>query len=387
MNLSPSTQAILLLNSYFSSPEQSIEKPLSIAEWAKFALWLKNRGEQPADLLSEGGEAILSSWEDEKISSERLSGLLRRGHSLALAMEKWQRAGLWVITRSDRTYPWRLKQKLKNSAPPVLFGCGNPDLLNSRGIAVIGSRNATDTDLNFAAKTAENATLNGLATVSGGAKGIDESAMVGALKVGGQSIGVMADNLLKASTSNKWRKALMQGDLVLISPFYPESSFNVGNAMARNKYIYCLADTALVVHSGIKGGTWSGAVENLKQQWTPLWVKASQDSAAGNDQLIAKGGIFLAAENVDVKTLFDSPVQLERQQAELFTLQPEEECLDFFQLFIKKMKLIARTPKTLDDVLEETSLTKTQASEWLKKAVQEEKLVKLSHPVRFQWKQ
>ena len=57
----------------------------------------------------------------------------------------------------------------------------------------------------------------------------------------GAVIGVMADSLLKAATSAKWRRGLMDGHVVLVSPFYPEAGFNAGNAMARNKYIYCLA--------------------------------------------------------------------------------------------------------------------------------------------------
>ena len=38
----------------------------------------------------------------------------------------------------------------------------------------------------------------------------------------------------------------MDNNLVLISPFYPDAGFNVGNAMQRNKYIYCLSDAAMV---------------------------------------------------------------------------------------------------------------------------------------------
>ena len=65
--------------------------------------------------------------------------LLSRGHSLAIAIEKWQLAGLWVVTRSDADYPKRLKSRLKKNSPPVLFGCGDPALLNMGGIAFIGS--------------------------------------------------------------------------------------------------------------------------------------------------------------------------------------------------------------------------------------------------------
>jgi hypothetical protein len=65
----------------------------------------------------------------------------------------------------------------------------------------------------------------------------------------------------------------MMKNLVLVSPFNPEAGFDVGNAMARNKYIYCLSDAAIVVATSKgSGGTWSGATENLKRNWAPLWV-------------------------------------------------------------------------------------------------------------------
>lgn len=66
----------------------------------------------------------------------------------------------------------------------------------------------------------------------------------------GTAVGVLADSLLKTSTLVKWREGLIAGNLVLISPFYPEVRFTVGNAMARNKYIYCLAESAMVVRAG-----------------------------------------------------------------------------------------------------------------------------------------
>ncbi len=56
--------------------------------------------------------------------------------------------------------------------------------------------------------------------------------------------------------------------------------------MQRNKYIYSLADAAMVVHSGDSGGTWTGAKENLKKQWVPLWVK--QAMADGKIQKLSK---------------------------------------------------------------------------------------------------
>ena len=106
---------------------------------------------------------------------------------------------------------------------------------------------------------------------------------------GGTAIGIMADSLLKAATASKWRKHLQNEQLVLVSSFYPEAGFNVGNAMARNKYIYTAANHALVVRADEgKGGTWAGAKENNENKWVPLFVKQQSD-ASGNIVLLNNG--------------------------------------------------------------------------------------------------
>ncbi|WP_127960132.1 DNA-processing protein DprA [Serratia microhaemolytica] len=434
-SLSTIAQATLLLTSYFSKTSSEDAKPLTNAEWGRFALWLKEKSTTPAELLVTDPKALLHGWYDARISVDRIVQLLNRGHSLAIAMEKWQRAGLWVVTRSDPDYPWRLKQRLKTDSPPVLFGCGNRALLNTGGLAVIGSRNANDADLIFTNELGAKAALEGITIVSGGARGVDETAMLGAMKQGGGVIGVMADSLLKAVTSSKWRKGLMDDHAVLVSPFHPEAGFSAGNAMARNKYIYCLADTALVVHSGKKGGTLNGAEENLKKAWVPLWVKHTTDKDAANADLVAKGGRWLDANaqtltiadlmrnngghanqvKEDQVDLFSMPAQTELFAESKFALEKEtteakrkvtsiEEkivnitpletvaeineplsiSVDFYQLFITELQRLASTPIAVDDLISLTGLHKLQLNNWLKRALSDGVVKKLNHPVRYQ---
>jgi predicted Rossmann fold nucleotide-binding protein DprA/Smf involved in DNA uptake len=237
MNLSPSAQATLLMTSHFGKTSTDGPRPLSIVEWGRFALWLKDQAATPEDLLRPTAGELLERWRDKKVNAARITQLLSRGHALALAVEKWQRTGLWIITRADPDYPMRLKSRLKTLSPPVLFGCGERRLINNGGLAVIGSRNASDEDLAFTQAIGSKAAQEGISIVSGGARGVDETAMLGAINAGGSAIGIVADSLLRAATSKKWRNALMDGRLVLLSPFYPEAGFSVGNAMARNKYI------------------------------------------------------------------------------------------------------------------------------------------------------
>lgn len=423
MSLSPTAQATLLLTSYFSKANSTDAKPLTNIEWGRFATWLKDRSMTPADLLVSEPEVLLNAWSDSHIGIERILQLLNRGHSLALAMEKWQRAGLWVVTRSDPEYPRRLKQRLKTGSPPVLFGCGDRALLNAGGLAVIGSRNANETDLAFTERVGAKAASEGIAIVSGGARGVDEAAMLGAVSAGGWVIGVMADSLLKAATSAKWREGLMAGGTVLVSPFYPEAGFNVGNAMARNKYIYCLADSSLVIHSGKKGGTLSGAEENLARAWVPLWIKPSSDKNSANADLVAKGGrwcesdiqsLNIAALVASVGNMMPDP---KNQQANLFSLdeyphtmsvlsdavsepldmtqhqglvyleqdKSSHVSLDFFRLFLEALHRLAQSPVTQEQLLDSTQLHKSQLNDWLKRATDAGVVKKLNRPVRYQW--
>ena len=432
MNLSPSAQATLLMTSYFGKVTNNGPRPLSIVEWGRFALWLKEQKRTPGDLLTPAVNDLLGGWRDKKIDIVRITQLLSRGHALALAVEKWQRVGLWIITRADPDYPFQLKSRLKTLSPPVLFGCGDRQLLNDGGLAVIGSRNANDEDLTFTHSVGSKAASKGINIVSGGARGVDEAAMLGAVNAGGKAIGIVADSLLRSATSKKWRNAVMDGRLVLVSPFYPEAGFSVGNAMARNKYIYCLSESSLVVHSGTRGGTLNGAEENLKKNWVPLWVKPTQDRDAANNSLVAKGGRWCDGDiqTLDVQSLIlpntSLPVREHVVQGDMFEIQDDEsivqhqsygdrrevsaltdsdakmvieeavpssgECstvsedpADFYQVFIGEIIRRSAEALTTDELVNDLSLQKAQVNVWLKRACEDGLVKKLRNPVRYQF--
>jgi predicted Rossmann fold nucleotide-binding protein DprA/Smf involved in DNA uptake len=305
MSVSPQTQAILLLTVAFTKPAPGDPEPLTPAEWGRFAAWLKGQEKSPELLLtSDDPIAVLQGWSDPSVTPERIRHLLGRSGAMGLALEKWQRAGLWVMTRSDAEYPARLKRRLRFEAPPMLFGCGDRGLLNRAGIAVVGSRAAGEKELGDASRLGAEIASQGFSLVSGGARGVDEAAMLGALESQGTAAGVLADSLLRAAMSAKYRKGLMGKNLVLVSPFNPEAAFDAGNAMARNKYIYCLADAAVVVTTSKEsGGTWNGAIENLKHGWVPLWVKEHADPNSGNAALVQQGARWLPAGDLVAASL------------------------------------------------------------------------------------
>ena len=189
MTIAANTQAVLLLTSYFSKSTGASAKPLTANEWGRFAVWLRDHALTPEQLMGPHPEALLTGWTDSQVTSGRLEALLNRGPALAIAMEKWLRAGLWVIARSDTAYPPRLKKLLGTQSPAVLFGCGNRSLLGQGGLAVVGSRNVPDDGLQFARELGMAAASQGYSVVSGGARGVDQAAMLGALESEGTAVG------------------------------------------------------------------------------------------------------------------------------------------------------------------------------------------------------
>ena len=405
MQIDSQAQAVLLLTLSFGKSDNAGAKPLSTKEWARFAIWLRDHDLKPSSLLKGTLDDSLSGWTDRTITLSRLENLLDQGALLGLLLEKWQRAGLWAITRSDPDYPDRLKRRLKFEAPPVLFGCGNKTLLKKGGIAVVGSRDATEEDITYTNNLGAEAAAQGYSIVSGGARGVDQSAMLGALECEGTAIGVLADSLLRSATSAKYRKYLMAGDLALVSPFNPEAGFNVGNAMARNRSIYCLADTAVVISSTPnKGGTWNGAIEDLTARWVPLWVKKSDGKGSGNPELIKRGGRCLPDDLVRLSSLFDdssangtaaSPSKAilpifpsdEPKISEALTVEepltsmnqpiiPKE--LDLYGLFLHRLgELMSGNALSPTEISDQLDLKKPQINAWLKRGVGEEKIEKL----------
>ena len=161
------------------------------------------------------------------------------------------------------------------------------------GLAIVGSRDVDAAGEEFTKRAAAAAAREEMQVVSGGARGVDQLAMLAALEAGGTVVGVLADSLLRSATSGKARESIQDGRLTLISAFDPEAGFNVGNAMQRNKQIHALADFGLVVSSGYnEGGTWSGAIEQLeKLHLVPLFVRADSDAPKGNLELLRRGGL------------------------------------------------------------------------------------------------
>lgn len=291
--LSENTQAILLLTApLIAGRATASPELLSPREYNRLARHLREEKLQPANLISPDAEQLLRACH-HVVEESRLRRLLGRGFLLSQVIERWQARAIWVMSRGDIEYPRRLKQRLREDAPAVLYGCGDVNLLETGGLAVVGSRYVDDELIEYSMAVGRLAAGAHRTTISGGAKGVDQGAMRGALEAGGRAVGILSDSLEKTAMNHQHRSMIVDAKLVFISPYDPGAGFHVGNAMQRNKLVYALADAALVVNADLnKGGTWAGANEQLeKLRLVPVYVRSTGVISEGLTALRRKGAI------------------------------------------------------------------------------------------------
>lgn len=421
-SLSANTQAILLLTApLIAGREEPSDDLLTPGEYKRLARHLREQQRQPAELLlPDAGELIDSCL--HVVDTNRMRRLLARGFSLSQAVERWGARAIWVVSRADADYPKRIKARLKDDAPAILYGCGDADLLDAGGLAVVGSRNVDDALVEYTEGIGRLAAKARRTLISGGARGIDQAAMRGALEAGGKVAGVLADSLEKTAMNREHRNMLMDGQLLLVSPYDPSAGFNVGNAMQRNKLIYALADVALVVSSDLnKGGTWAGAVEQLdKLRLVPIYVRSTGEMGKGLEALRNRGANawpnpddadgFEAALHLTASPYSASSSQdlLSVHEPEMKPAIPSLECEEPVlrsqppipepvpvadsastpadELFAAARKVLLRVltiPKKEAEVAAELHVSAGQAKEWLHRLVAEGVLEKRTRPVSY----
>ena len=289
--LSANTQAILLLTAPLISRAANDSADLfTPAEFRKLEALLTRLNLQPADLMTSN---VINLSSEATIDIDRIRRLMDRGLRLNQAVEDWEAHALWIVSTADAAYPQKLRERLGSQTPGLLYGCGSIDLLDLGGLAVVGSRDVDSWLVQYTEAIGTLAAEWDCPIVSGGARGIDQASMRGALDSGGKAIGVLSDSLQRVAMNREHRDLLTDQRLALISPFDPLAGFNVGHAMQRNKLIYALSDCALVVNSDLdKGGTWAGAVEQLdKLHLVPVYIRSTGEIGEGLEALRRRGAL------------------------------------------------------------------------------------------------
>ena len=317
VNMNSNSNAIFTLCSHLCVGDDVA--PLEPKEWGELAKKLMELGLQPESIF----EFSKAEFKDKFLVSEeyadRIFRLIDRNASLSFELSQLQSMGITAITRADEKYPMRLKKVLGNNCPPIFYAAGDISLLDYKYIGYVGSRTISDDDIVFTKATVAKTVDAGFGVVSGGAKGIDTVSEERALEMGAPIVEYLSDSMLKKMRKNSIVRAIANKKMLLLSVAKPDAAFNVGIAMMRNRYIYAQSMGTVVVRSEYnKGGTWAGAVENLKYGWCKelCWDKKTYQ---GNKALIEQGAIPISADwNGDIDVVHPSKLNYGGEQLSLF---------------------------------------------------------------------
>ena len=243
-----------------------------------------------------------SVWRDEfELSAKELTDLLKAKSDLpdlSYLAEELQEQDFEIIPVNYQDYPETLKENLKlKYSPPLIYIKGDKHLLHEPSVAIVGSRDASEISLQFTDAVARKCVDDYKVVVSGFAKGVDRMALESTLKYHGRSIIVLPQGIMTfASGFKKYHSQIVEGDVLVLSTYFPKSPWNAGLAMGRNVYIYGLADEIYVAESGPKGGTWSGVNDGLRKGRRIYVREAEPSEKNANNLLLSKGALPVDSE-------------------------------------------------------------------------------------------
>ena len=240
----------------------------------------------------EGGPLLWNVRRD--LTDREAEGL--RDFSLSQAqarLEYAEKMGWQVITPADPSYPPLLREI--PDPPCALFVKGSlPDLSGRLVIGVAGARKAGPEALDAAKRFGYQLALGGAAVVSGGALGVDSSALTGALLApGAQTVSILPVSLDSnyLGKNSSFRRLLLEQDGALVSEYFSQTVPVPGTFPLRNRLITGVAHGVVLIQAAQKSGTMLYANLALEQNREVFVYPGEEDSPlyAGSRQLLGEG--------------------------------------------------------------------------------------------------
>ncbi len=210
--------------------------------------------------------------------------------------------GISIVTLADAEYPSILRRI--PDPPLVLYVKGRlPDLEQTPGIGIVGTRKATPYGLMAAEHFGYGLAKAGCTVVSGMALGADGAAARGALKAGGKTIAVLAGGL---NICYPPEHNFLMGDILLsgavISENPPGTPHDGFRFPIRNRIISGLSRGVLVVEAPLRSGALITARLALDQGREVFAVPGAINApgSAGCNRLIRDGEAALVTEPRDI---------------------------------------------------------------------------------------
>lgn len=178
----------------------------------------------------------------------------------------WEQASTdnHLLKLTDHHYPKILKEI--SDPPTLLFAKGNLSALDYSGIAIVGSRQASNYGLNNAFNFSKELTQKGFTIISGLAQGVDTKAHQGALDSTGYTIAVMGTGIDKVYPyRNRALAKAIENTGLLLSEFPLGSKPMPYHFPRRNRIISGLSLGIIIVEASLKSGSLITARLGLEQ--------------------------------------------------------------------------------------------------------------------------
>jgi DNA processing protein len=276
-------------------------------------------------------------------------------------LEKATRLNIQAVCLSDATYPELLREIY--DPPPVLFLQGDPTLLGSPSVAVIGSRAATDYGRRSAFSLARDLAEMGVAVVSGLALGIDGEAHRGALAASGKTLAVLGcglDVVYPRQHQNLYQEIGEEG--LIVSEYLLGTQPDGFRFPARNRIIAGLSRAVVVVEATAKSGSLITATMALEQGREVFAVPGRIDSpkSSGCHRLLVEGAHpALSADSIVEVVGFcnDQNVQADKEQKQS---QPNRASLGQEELAM--LQFLDVYPKDIEEIIEKSGRSAAEVS-------------------------
>jgi len=213
------------------------------------------------------------------------------------------------IEIESKDYPEQLKEIYN---PPLnLYVLGNKELLKQGGIAIVGTRKATDYGKKMTLQFAQDLSQNGINIISGLALGIDTCAHLGTLKANnkGKTIAVLGsgiDNIYPNQNIELARQIIQSGGCI-ISEYPVGVPANKLNFPQRNRIISGLSKGVLVIEAGENSGSLITADLALEQGRDVFAVPGniSSQMSIGTNNLIKQGAKLVTSYTDIIDEIFN----------------------------------------------------------------------------------
>ncbi len=199
------------------------------------------------------------------------------------------------IPINSKEYPEKLKKIY--DPPQKLYVLGNKNLLNQKGVAIVGSRKATPYGKKVAYNLAKELSGNGLIVISGLALGIDSYAHIGALKKGTIAVlGSGIDNIYPKENIELARE-IIRNNGCIISEYSKGVKPERLHFPQRNRIISGLSEGVVVVEATKKSGALITA-EFASEQGKEVFAvpgDIDREQSEGTNILIQDGAILVTS--------------------------------------------------------------------------------------------